>query len=175
MKTFFQSRSLRERLLLLIFALIGFAWWAPVALGRLGALRHELREFRTERDTQQLWLSRQSEIEAKAAAAARTLDPSKTLDASQAFGELNRMASGLTAEIGSQRSQQSDQFTLNNIQVTIRRVDMAGLLHFYEQLGAKVPYLGVEQCVISADRANPGLQNAVFRIYSIEKAPPGVK
>ena len=82
------------------------------------------------------------------------------------------MASGLTYEIGSQRSQQSDQFALNNIQVTIRRADPAGVLHFYEQLGARVPYLGVEQCVISADRANPGLISAVFRVYSIEALPP---
>ena len=31
MKKFFQSRSLRERLLILVFALIGLSWWAPVA------------------------------------------------------------------------------------------------------------------------------------------------
>ena len=168
MKTFFQNRSLRERVLLLVFAFIGFGWWAPVAIGRLGAVRREVKEYRTEREMQQLWLSRQGEIETRAAAAARTLDPSKTLDASQAFAELNRMTSGLTAEIGSQRSLQSGQFALNNVQVTIRRADMAGLLRFYEQLEAKAPYLGLEQCTISADRANPGLLNTVFRVYSIE-------
>ena len=170
MKIFFQNRSLRERVLLLVFALIGFGWWAPVCLGRLGVLQRELKEFRTDRETQQLWLSRRTEIEAQAAAAARTLDPSKTLDASQAFAELNRMAPG--AEIGSQRSQQAGQFALNNFQVTIRRADPAGLNNFYEQLIARAPYLGVEQCVISADRANPGLINAVFRVYSIEALPP---
>jgi hypothetical protein len=172
MKSFFQSRSLRERVLLLVFALIGFGWWLPVALGRLGGLRRELKDFKTDLETQQLWLSRRTEIEARAAAAARTLDPAKTLDASQAFAELTRMTSGLTAEIGSQRTQQSEQFALNNVQVTIRRADLAGLYHFYEQLGARAPYLGIEQCVISSDRANPGLLSAVFRVYSIEARPP---
>jgi hypothetical protein len=171
-KKFFQSRTLRERVLLLIFALIGFGWWAPVTLGRLGALQRELKDFKTDRETQQLWLSRRTEIEARSAAAARTLDPSKTLDASQAYAELSRMSSGLTAEIGSQRTQQSDQFALNNVQVTIRRADLAGLLHFYEQLAARAPYLGIEQCVISTDRANPGLLSAVFRVYSIEALAP---
>jgi len=172
MKTFFQNRSLRERVLLLVFALIGLAWWAPVAIGRLGSLVRELKEFKLDLETQQLWLTRRTEIEGRAAAAARTLDPTKTLDASQAFAELNRMTSGLSAEIVSGRVQQSDQFALNNVQVTIRRADMAGLLHFYEQLSARAPYLGVEQCGISADRANPGLISAVFRVYSIEALPP---
>ena len=172
MKAFFLSRTLRERVLLLVFALIGLGWWGPAALGRLGSLRRELKEYQTDRETQQLWLSRRTEIEARAAAAARTLDPAKTLDASQAFAELTRMTSGLTAEIGSGRTQQSEQFALNNVQITIRRADMAGLLKFYEQLAARAPYLGIEQCVISADRTNPGQLSAVFRVYSIEALPP---
>jgi len=171
MKAFFQSRSLRERLLLLVFALIGLGWWAPSSLGRFAFLRRELTELRTESETQQLWFSRRSEIEARANAAAKTVDPTKTLDASQAYAELTRMASGLSAEIGSQRTQQSGQFALNNVQVTIRKADMAGLLQFNTQLAARAPYLGIEQCVISADRANPGMQSAVFRIYSIEALP----
>jgi len=172
MRRFFQKRTMRERVLMLIFAAIGLAWWAPVALRHLGVLRRDLKEYGIERETQELWLSRRPEIEAQAAAAARTLDPAKTLNASQAFAELSRMASGLTAEIGSQRSQQSDQFSLNNVQVTIRRADIAALLRFYEQLSARAPYLGIEQCVISQDRASPGMLSAVFRVYSIEALPP---
>src|ERR1700712_5056730 len=168
MKTFFQTRSLRERVLLLIFALIGLGWWGPVMIGRIGGLRRDLAEFRTDRETQQLWLSRRTEIETRAASAARTLEPGKMLDSSQAFAELNRMTSGLTPEIVSGKTQQSDQFALNNIQVTIRKADMQGLLNFYTQLAARAPYLGIEQAVLSSDRTNPGLINAVFRVYSIE-------
>ncbi len=173
MKGFFQSRSLRERLLLLMFALIAFGWWAPVAVGQLGALRRELKEVGLERETQQITLAHRDEIEARAAAAGRTLDPAKTLDSSQAFAELNRMTTGLTAEISAQRSVRSEQFALHNVQVSIRRADLKALFGFYEQLGARAPYLGIEQCVLSADRANPGLLNAVFRIYSVEAVRPG--
>ena len=172
MKAFFQGRSLRERLLLLTFALIGFGWWAPVVLGRAGVLRGEIREAGLERETQQITLSHRAEIEARAAAAGRTLDPANTLDASQAFAELNRMVTGLTFDIGQQRSARSEQFALHNVQVSIRHADIKGLYGFYEQLSARAPYLGIEQCVISADRASPGLLSAVFRIYSIEAVRP---
>lgn len=173
MKKFYQTRSLRERVLLLVFALIGFGWWAPVALGRLGLLRHEISEYRVESETQQLWLSRRAEIETRAAAAGRTLEPAKMLNASQAFSELSRMTSGLNPEIVAGKTQQSDQFALNNIQVTIRRAEPRGLLDFYGQLAARAPYLGIEQSILSADRANPGMINAVFKVYSIEALPPG--
>jgi HAMP domain-containing protein len=172
MKKFFQNRSLRERLLLLAFCLIGLAWWAPVALRRLGTFRQEFTKYRSDYETQQLWLSHRTEIETHAAAVARTLEPTKMLDASQAFNELNRMTSGLTPEIVSGKTLQSDQFALNNIQVTIRKADIASLVNFYTQLAARAPYLGIEGCVLSADRASPGMINAVFRVYSIEALPP---
>ena len=172
MKKFFQGRSRRERLLLLAFALVALGWWAPVALGRLAALRRDFTEIRLQRETQQITLSHRKEIEVRAAAAGRTLDPAKTLDASQAFAELNRITTGLTAEIGAQRSTRSEQFALHNMQVSIRRADLKALYGFYEQLSARAPYLGIEQCVLSADRANPGLLNGVFRIYSIEAVRP---
>jgi len=172
MKKLFQGRSLRERLLLLAFTLIALGWWAPVALGRLAALRRDLGEARLQRETQQITLAHRKEIEVRAAAAGRTLDPAKTLDASQAFAELNRITTGLTAEIGAQRSTRSDQFALHNMQVSIRRADLKALYGFYEQLSARAPYLGIEQCVLTVDRANPGLLNGVFRIYSIEAVRP---
>jgi hypothetical protein len=172
MKAYFLGRTFRERLLLLVFALIGLGWWAPSVLGRLGAVQRDYTEYRTERETQQMWLSHRTEIEARAAAAGRTLDPARTLDASQAFAELNRMIAGLTAEIGAQRTERTEQFALHNVQVSIRRVDLKGLLGFYDQVNARAPYLGIEQCAISLDRANPGQLNAVFRIYSIEAVRP---
>ena len=172
MKAFFQARTFRERLLLLAFAVIAFGWWAPTAVGRLGVLRRDLGGFKEERDTQQMWLSHRTEIEARAVAAGRTLDPAKTLDASQAFAELNRMTAGLTAEIGGQKSVSAEQMALHNVRVSIRRADLKGLYGFYEQLNARAPYLGIEQCDISVDRANPGLLTAVFRIYSIELLRP---
>jgi len=172
MKKFFQNRSLRERLLILVFALIGFCWWAPVALRRLGVFRQQFSNYRTDHETQELWLSHRTEIETQAATVARTLDPAKMLDASQAFTELNRMTSGLTPEIVTGKTLQSDQFALNNLTVNIRRADIASLVNFYTELSARAPYISIEQCLLSAERASPGLINATFHVYSIESLPP---
>lgn len=172
MKSFYLAWTGRERALLLLFALIGLGWWAPSVLGRLGDWRREHHALRAEQQVQDIWLERQGEVEVRAAAAARALDPAKALDAAQAFAELNRLAAGLNAEIAAQRSERVEQFALHTVQVTIRRADLPALVRFYEQLAARSPYLGIEQCALTVDRASPGLLNAVFRIHSIEALPP---
>ncbi|HYC70705.1 MAG TPA: hypothetical protein VEB66_05830 [Opitutaceae bacterium] len=172
MKRFYLARSARERVLLLAFALVGLAWWAPMALGRWGALRRDLGSVRAEEEVQRIWFSRRADIEARATAAAGALDPAKTLDAAQAFAELNRLAAGLNAEIAAQRSERSEQFALHTVQVTVRRADLASLVRFYEQITARAPYLAVEQCSLSVDRSTPGVLSAVIRVYSIEALAP---
>lgn len=172
MKAFYLARTMRERVLLLAFALIVLAAWAPSALGRLNAWRRDFSSLRTDEAVQRSWLDRRAEIEARAVSAGRALDPAQTLDAAKAFAELNRMATGLAAEISAQRSERAEQFALHTVQVSIRRADLAALLKFYELLSARAPYLGVEQCSLSVDRSSPGMLNAVFRVYSIEALPP---
>lgn len=172
MRRFFLARTMRERALLLAFLLLAAAAWLPSALGRLAVWRREWRSAAIDDQAQRGWIERRAEIEARASTAGQALDPAKTLDAARAFAELNRMAAGLGAEIVTQRSERSEQFAVHSVQVSIRRADLAGLLRFYEQLVARAPYLGIEQCSISSDRAAPGQLNAVFRIYSVEALPP---
>lgn len=174
MKRFFLARTLRERVLLMAFAVLIVALWAPSVLGRLAGWRRDWASARVNGETQQLWLDRQAEVEARAGRAAQALDPTKTLDAPRVFAELNGMASGLTAEVAALRSERSEQFAIHTVQVNIRQADLAAVLKFYEQVTARAPYLGIEHCSITAERANPGRISAAFRIYSIEAvAPPG--
>lgn len=172
MKAFWVRRSLRERALLLLFALSAFAWWGPAAGARAAALARDWRSLTTEREAQALWFSNRDKIAGRAAAAAKILDPAKTLDASRAFAELTRLTAGLAAEIGGQRTERTEQFALHSMQVTIRRADLAALLNFYAQLSALAPYLAIEQCSLATDRANPGRLDAVFRIYAVEITRP---
>lgn len=172
MKTFWARRPLRERALLLLFTLSAFAWWGPAAIARAATLVRDWRSLATEREAQSLWLANRDTIAGRAAAAAKILDPAKTLDASRAFAELTRLTTGLTAEIGGQRTGRTEQFALHSMQVTIRRADLAALLSFYSQLSALAPYLAIEQCLLATDRANPGRLDAVFRIYAVEITRP---
>ncbi|MFI5357021.1 MAG: hypothetical protein ACHQ4G_06785 [Opitutales bacterium] len=172
MKAFFQQRSPREQTLLVIFAVIGLAWWGSSVAGRTRRLGQEWRDFRTDVSTQELWLKNRTDIMARVTKAGQALDPAKALDSAQSFAELNTMLAGLNAELGSQRTDQSGPFVLHSVQVNIRQAGLAALLQFYARLSARAPYLGIDQCVLATDRTNSGLLNATFRIYSIEMTTP---
>jgi hypothetical protein len=175
MRRFFQERSLREQTLILVFALIGVAWWGSSVISRSKAFVQDWRSYRTDQTAQDLWLKNRDGIMARVTAAGQALDPAKALDSAQSFAELNNMLRGLTAELGSQRTEKIDQFAVHSVQVNIRQAALPAILQFYEKLSARAPYLGIDQCSLATDRSRPGLLNASFRIYSIEVIAPAVK
>jgi hypothetical protein len=174
-KRFFQARSVREQALILVFTLIAAAWWGSSVLRRGKAFVQDWRGWRADQTAQDLWLKNRGSIMARVAAAGQTLDPAKALDSAQSFAELNNMLRGLTAELGSQRTEKTDQFAVHSVQVNIRQAALPAILQFYEKLSARAPYLGIDQCALTTDRSRPGLLNASFRIYSIEVITPPAK
>jgi len=172
MKKFFNSRLLRERLLLLAFALIGATWWGAEIVTRARAQVLAWNSAREDAKVQRLWLEQAAGVGERTAEMARRLDAAQTMNAAQAFAEVSRLAQGLPLELGAQRTDRTDTFSLHSVQVTFRRVDLAGLLRFYEGVMSRAPYVGIDQCTISADRATPGMVNAVFRVYAVEAAKP---
>ncbi|MFZ5497232.1 MAG: hypothetical protein ACOZE5_18070 [Verrucomicrobiota bacterium] len=168
MKKFFNARSLRERVLMLAFALIGAVWWGAEVAGRVFLDVEEWRALARDAGVQRMWLEQGGRVGERTAEVAKRLDPARTLNAAQAYAEISNLAQGLPIEMGAQRTDRTDAFALHSLQVTFRRTDMASLVKFYTGLGARAPYLGIDQCTISADRATPGMVNAVFRIYSVE-------
>ena len=168
MKRFFQARSAREQWLLLIFGLIAVGWWGMTLAGRTQDFARERESLRAAQGTQELWLQNRAAIMARVAAAGETLDPAKSLDSAQSFAELNTMLRGLTAEVGSQRTERTDQFAVHSVQVSIRQAGLPALLQFYGKLAARAPYLGIDQCTLATDRSRAGLLNATFRIYALE-------
>ncbi len=172
MKTFFTTKSLRERALLLVFLAIALLWWGSAGLGRLGRWRQEWRAATADRAEQDLWISHRAAIADQAAQAARQLDPARTLDSTQLLTELNQYAAGMSVEIGAQRTEKTTGFAVHSMQLNLRRVDMAGLLRFYRQLTARAPYIGIDQCTLSVDRGSPGMLNASFRISAVPALKP---
>jgi hypothetical protein len=173
MKTFFLKRALREKVLLLAFALLALAIAGSHALRRSTALWQDWRAARAEFAAQQLWLDHADAIAAQATAATRSLDPAQTLNGTRLVGELSALASqaGLTADIGTQRTEESTgQFSFHAVQVNFRRAELASLLRFYTALTARAPYIALEQFSIAADRANPGTLNVSLRVVSVELA-----
>lgn len=172
MKNFYNAKSLRERGLLLAFLGIGFIWWGTALAGRVRQNTLGWASVSQDRALQQMWLDRGASVGERTAQVAKQLDTTRTMNAAQAYAEVSRLAQGLPLEMGAQRSERTENFALHSLQVTIRRTDMASLLRFYEGMSSRAPYLGIDQCTLTSDRANPGMLNAVFRVYSVEAVPP---
>jgi hypothetical protein len=169
---FFRSRIAREKALLLAFAGLALLTLGSHVLGRGRSLWNDWRSARAESATQQVWLDHADEIATRAAAATRSLEPAKTLNATRLVGELSNLAAqaGLTADIGSQRTERTDQFAFHTVQVNFRRGELPALLRFYAALGERSPYIALEQLSVATDRTNPGQLNASLRIVSVELA-----
>lgn len=168
MRKFYNARLLRERLLLLVFLGIGVIWWGSDLVGRTRQNVRAWQSVAEDGKIQLMWLERGASVGERTALVAKQLDAARTMNAAQAYAEVSRLAQGLPLEMGAQRTERTDSFSLHSLQVTFRRVDMASLLRFYEGVSARAPYLGIDQCTITADRATPGMVNAVFRVYSVE-------
>lgn len=172
MKNFYNTKSLRERVLMLAFLAIGVLWWGSALAGRVRANVLTWQSVSSDAAVQREWLARSASVNERTAQIAQQLDAGRTMNAAQAYAEVNRLAMGLPLEVTAPRTDRTENFSLHSLQVTFRRVDMTGLLRFYEGVTARAPYLGIDQCTISADRASPGMITAVFRVYSVEAARP---
>lgn len=173
MKNFYNTKLLRERVLMLVFLGIGVLWWGTALAGRIRENVQVWKAAANDSKIQQMWLGRGASVGARTAQVVKQLDRARTMNAAQAYAEVSRLAQGLPLEMGAQRTERSENLALHSLQITFRRTDMASLLRFYEGIGSRAPYLGIDQCTISVDRTTPGLLNAVFRVYSVELAAGG--
>ena len=170
LKAFFLSRLLREKLLLVVIAVL-------VALTLLSNFSGRVaRAWRTQRATtvtladQAQWLANRAAIEAGAGKAVKNLDPARTLDDTQLVGELNALAraQGLKFTNDTPRTERSGQFAMHTVQFNLLKMDWNALKSFYLELTKRSPYIGIEQFSLQAERANPALLNASLRVSSVE-------
>jgi hypothetical protein len=174
-RKFYNERLLRERVLLLVFLGIGVLWWGTALIGRIRLNVQAWRSVAQEGEIQRMWLAKGAAVGERTALVAKQLDPARAMNATQAYAVVSQLAQGLPLEMGAQHTDRTDNFALHSLQVTFRRTDLASLIKFYEGVAARAPYLGIDQCSISTDRATPGMINAVFRIYSVEAVAAGTK
>lgn len=169
-KAWFLSRIFREKVLVLAFVLLGALIWLSSASDHLKGNLRGFRAAESSLATQQLWLNNRPAIEEAAKAAVQNLDPSKTYNSTFLVAEILGIAgrAGLAVNTEPPRTQRSPQFAVHTVQVTTRRVELAALLRFYQELASKAPYLGLEQISLQGDRSNPGMVNATLQVISVE-------
>jgi len=173
MKAFFLSRLLREKILLVVFTLLGAAIWLSGVGERVAAQVRAIRVTSTDLDVQQRWLLQRDRIEKEATLAVEHLDPSRSFDSVRLQGELNTLArsAGLSNyDVSDSRTVRSSQFAVHSVQFSARNADLAALVTFYQSLAQRAPFLGLEQFSLASNRSNPSQLSASWRVTSVEIA-----
>ena len=173
MKAFFLSRLLREKVLLLAFVAAGAVIWLSSVTGRVSLWYDEHRRIAVELDQQRRWLEQRERIENEAVAAVKNLDPARSFNAVRLSAELGNLtaAAGLGANASSEvlPVASTEQFAVNSVRLRITRANWAALKGFYLELAKRAPYFTIEQCVLTAERNNPGGDfNAQFVVAAVE-------
>lgn len=171
LRALFLARLLREKLLLVAFAVLGVVMWFSGFSTRVGTFWREQRSTTVSLAEQKQWLANRTAIDASAQKAAARLDAAQTLDATRLYAEVDKLAraAGVTPGLGEQRDVTGDQFSVHSLQVTINKVDWEALKKFYLNLQARSPYISIEQFTLNAPPAGSPL-SAVLRVSSVEVA-----
>lgn len=174
MKAWFISRLAREKLLLLAFAWAAALLWISDLSERTRIAVTDIRETRAVLETQARWLAEKTRIEQAAAAAVADLDSSRTFNSLRLAAELSTLAKNATIDQNLrsevQPTEQTAQFAVHTVQLTLNRVAWENLLSFYQELSQRAPYISIERFTLEAVRNNPAELNARLMVSSVEIA-----
>lgn len=172
MKGFFLSRLLREKLLLVGLISVAAAMWLSAVSTRVRTFWKEASMTSGELAVQRQWLGERVRIENEAKAAIHNLDPVKTFDSVRLQAELDAIARGVgvgrDAAIDDTQISPGPQFSLNSVRFIIRNTEWLPLVHFYEELSKRTPYIGIEEFSLARGPANPSQLTLSLRVSSVE-------
>lgn len=170
LRAFFLSRSFREEVLVVLFALILIGWWSSAYSDRAGQFLREVRHTSSELSTQTLYLTHRADIMAAAQQAASRFDAANTLNATELLTTVNNLAqdAGLADTQGEADADESNgQFSVHTLRFSIPHADWDSLTSFYLALEKKHPYIGIEQFTIQFDK-NSKTHNVTMVLSSFE-------
>ncbi|MBC7365337.1 MAG: hypothetical protein H7343_00775 [Undibacterium sp.] len=170
LRALFLARLLREKLLLVAFAVLGVAMWFSGFSKRAGAFWREQRSTTTALAEQKQWLNNRVSIDESAQKAAGRLDAAQTLDPLRLYAEVDKLAAaaGLASRnLGEQRDVIGEQFSIHSLQVTVNKAEWEPLKKFYLSVQARSPYISIEQFALQAPPAGSPL-TAILRVSSVE-------
>src|SRR5690606_32402965 len=120
MRSFFDSRTQREKFLILFMMAVGLLIWTSFFTDRYSALMQERRVLNQTLEEQRVWLGESEAIRANVESGMENLDPSRTLNATQLSGEAGALAraNGLSPAISTPRTEAGDIFSYNTLTLT---------------------------------------------------------
>ncbi len=176
MRTFFQARLRREKLLLLLLAVALAVVVASHTAKEVAAFLRLDRKINEEVAYQRVTLQQRPMIEERAREAAAHFDASKTYDSLRLASEVDTLVKTVgikNSSTGDAKTETSPGLSIHSLQLTVRNVDYPSLVKLYQQLVAHRPYIGIDQCTITAGTTNPTNPplTAVFRLTAVEVSP----
>lgn len=172
LRAYFLSRALREKLLLVLFVVIGLLWWSSAFSGRATGFWRDQRVTTLRLAEQTEWIRNRTKIEQNANTAAAKLDSTRTLNAIQLATALQQLASeaGLrNAQLsGTPLTTRSGQFAIHTANYVIRGAEWEALVKFYEALQKRAPYIAVDQFNLAAAVNNPAQLTLSVKAESVE-------
>jgi hypothetical protein len=171
-RAYYLGRSLREKALLVGFALIGIVMWFSHFSGQVADFWRETRVTTTELAAQKRLLDNRDAIFASAQQAASKFNPASTLNGLQ----LTTAATGLAADAGLNQTNAGEEpdvsngeFAVHTVRFEISKADWTSLTNFSIALQKHHPYISIESFQILADKVG-GTHTANMVLSSVEIA-----
>ncbi|MEO7414560.1 MAG: hypothetical protein ABIZ81_14505 [Opitutaceae bacterium] len=160
LRAYFLGLQLREKLLLVAFALLIVAIWGSNFNRRAWQFKRAVSSATLDLSIQQKWLDSQESIEANVKKTADGLVATRTLDASGLLATVSSLAkeAGVPlVTLGESRSESSGQFNVHTREFRITGADYAAFTKFYLALESRSPYIGIEHFTQLPAPGNPAL------------------
>jgi hypothetical protein len=169
-KAWFIGRNVRERSIMLLFLAVVLIIWGHSFLGRATATQTAVYRTGTLLRTQEQILELRPLVDQQLSEVLARIEPGRTLSATRLNAELAGIGARLqlNPDIPPARTERVDRFMTHATEVLIRRTSYEKLIEFAGEIAGRSPYLNLEQIQISADRTNPALLDARFRITAVE-------
>jgi len=172
MKHYLMSRSMREKVLVLLMFLVGLLIWFSFFADRAQALLAERASLNRRQAEMDLYLDNRDLIEQRAEAGIASLEPERTLDGTRLLVEVADLAEkhGMKPSVDSPRIEAGEIFSYHTVVLTVQNAKLETLIGFTGELQSRAPYLALEEVVVTS-KSDPQYLDARYRISSVELNP----
>lgn len=175
MRPYFNQLSLREKILLSAFIWVLIGIFATMALKQSGQHWKQWQSARNTKQVQALILAREANYDARFALITQRFDSQYTLDETELRNRLEAICKevGVDYTLTSGTPKQEGNFSLFEVVVYLNRVEMPGLLAFYNGTLESAPYMRLDALTLSPGGNTPEMLSAkfVFKSFEMETQP----
>lgn len=166
----FSRFSFREQMMVVVVTWVVVIFLLNITFGNYKELYSVWSRASETLASNALLLAKQEDLKKALREARKHVARDKTLSSAQLVGRLDQIARqmGLNYDIAQPRTTSEGAFTLSNVRMTVRKMDMSRLLAFSEAITAIFPYIALHEMRLVAGKANPAMLDGRFVFDSFE-------